>query len=86
VWINGEACGSTFLLFSLPTLFISECVLIYLAPEESQSILDWITANVQNTMFLLYEQILPDDTFGKVMLRNLKVILKVLYGGRLLMI
>ncbi|KAG2175546.1 hypothetical protein INT43_001193 [Umbelopsis isabellina] len=56
----------------LPTLFISECVLIYLAPEESQSILDWITANVQNAMFLLYEQILPDDTFGQVMLRNLK--------------
>ncbi|CAM0137738.1 unnamed protein product [Umbelopsis sp. WA50703] len=52
--------------------FKQKCVLIYLAPEESQSILDWITANVKNTMFLLYEQILPDDTFGKVMLRNLK--------------
>lgn len=65
--------AKSFFLLSLPTLFISECVLIYLAPEESQSILDWITANVQHSMFLLYEQILPDDTFGKVMLRNLKV-------------
>ncbi|KAH8550415.1 leucine carboxyl methyltransferase 1 [Umbelopsis sp. PMI_123] len=57
----------------IPTLFISECVLIYLAPEDSQIILKWITENVSSCLFLLYEQILPDDAFGKVMIRNLKL-------------
>jgi tRNA wybutosine-synthesizing protein 4 len=27
---------------------------------------------MKNTMFVLYEQIKPDDAFGKMMIRNLK--------------
>lgn len=45
---------------------------IYLAPEESNPILKWITETMKNTMFVLYEQIRPDDAFGKMMIRNLK--------------
>ncbi|KAL9547004.1 hypothetical protein MBANPS3_006391 [Mucor bainieri] len=56
----------------LPTLFLSECVFIYITPEESNTILKWITENMKNTMFALYEQIKPDDAFGKMMIRNLK--------------
>ncbi|CAO3625477.1 unnamed protein product [Mucor fragilis] len=56
----------------LPTLFLSECVFIYITSEESNTILKWITENMKNTMFALYEQIKPDDAFGKMMIRNLK--------------
>jgi hypothetical protein len=47
-------------------------VFIYLEPEDSNVILKWITDNMTNTMFALYEQIKPEDAFGKMMIRNLK--------------
>ncbi|KAI8053152.1 S-adenosyl-L-methionine-dependent methyltransferase [Gilbertella persicaria] len=56
----------------LPTLFLSECVFIYLSPSDSSHILQWITDHMKNAMFALYEQIKPDDAFGKMMIRNLK--------------
>ncbi|KAG0738754.1 hypothetical protein G6F57_007173 [Rhizopus arrhizus] len=55
-----------------PTLFLSECVFIYLSSQDSDTILQWITDHTANTMFALYEQIRPDDPFGKMMLKNLK--------------
>ncbi|KAI8350620.1 leucine carboxyl methyltransferase 2-like protein [Choanephora cucurbitarum] len=56
----------------LPTLFLSECVFIYLPPEDSNCILQWITKTMKNAMFGLYEQIKPNDAFGQMMIRNLK--------------
>ncbi|CAO3632260.1 unnamed protein product [Cunninghamella echinulata] len=55
-----------------PTLFISECVFIYLPPEHTTHILQWITQSMAHPLFTLYEQIRPDDSFGKVMIRNLQ--------------
>ncbi|KAI8059468.1 S-adenosyl-L-methionine-dependent methyltransferase [Gongronella butleri] len=55
-----------------PTLFVSECVFIYITPAESSAILDWITQNMSDAAFMLYEQILPDDSFGRMMIRNLQ--------------
>ncbi|KAI7860527.1 leucine carboxyl methyltransferase 2-like protein [Circinella umbellata] len=55
-----------------PTLVISECVLIYLEPEHSNMILNWMTQELTDCMFVLYEQIRPTDSFGKVMIRNLQ--------------
>lgn len=63
---------NTNILIRAPTLFLSECVFIYLAPEDTNTILKWITDNMKNTLFALYEQIQPDDAFGKMMIRNLK--------------
>ncbi|KAF7721405.1 hypothetical protein EC973_004711 [Apophysomyces ossiformis] len=66
-------CRKTkFVECSAPTLFLSECVFIYLAPEDSNTILEWITHNMTNTMFALYEQIRPEDAFGQMMIRNLR--------------
>ncbi|KAJ2559893.1 carboxy methyl transferase for protein phosphatase 2A [Coemansia sp. RSA 1933] len=56
----------------LPTLFVSECVLIYLDPAHSDAILDWITQNVPSAGIVTYEQILPDDRFGQMMIDNLR--------------
>ncbi|KAF9111902.1 hypothetical protein BGX27_004284 [Mortierella sp. AM989] len=57
---------------SLPTLFLSECVLIYIQPSDSDAIMDWVGANMEASLFVVYEQINPTDAFGAMMLRNLK--------------
>ncbi|KAF9317202.1 hypothetical protein BG003_001067 [Podila horticola] len=57
---------------SLPTLFLSECVLIYIEPRDSDAIVDWVGANMAASLFVVYEQINPTDAFGAMMLRNLK--------------
>ncbi|KAJ1665184.1 carboxy methyl transferase for protein phosphatase 2A, partial [Coemansia sp. RSA 25] len=55
-----------------PTLFLSECVLIYLDPQHSDQIIDWVTQSVPNAAMLTYEQIRPDDRFGQMMIDNLR--------------
>lgn len=57
----------------LPTLFIAECVLVYLPPEASQRLVQWCADTCHDAVgFVLYEQIKPDDAFGKQMLINLE--------------
>ncbi|KAL8129820.1 hypothetical protein V2J09_018975 [Rumex salicifolius] len=57
---------------SLPTLIIAECVLIYLDPESSRSIVGWGAKTFSTAIFFLYEQILPHDAFGEQMMMNLE--------------
>jgi hypothetical protein len=66
----------SFLLFStrLPTLFLSECVLIYLKAEYSDKVIGWAAETFPLSCFITYEQIKPDDPFGAVMIENLEVI------------
>ncbi|TPX62163.1 hypothetical protein PhCBS80983_g00721 [Powellomyces hirtus] len=56
-----------------PTLFLSECVLIYLAPSVSESILRAASSIITSGMFVVYEQINPHDAFGQTMLQNLRM-------------
>lgn len=67
---------------ALPTLFISECCLIYLAPQEADEIVRWITADFgRDVAMVLYEPIGGGDAFGKVMVQNLAargIVLKTL--------
>ncbi|KAI9333921.1 leucine carboxyl methyltransferase 1 [Zopfochytrium polystomum] len=55
-----------------PTLFISECVLVYLPPPAITAILEWCGTQVASSYFVTYEQIRPDDAFGQVMIENLR--------------
>lgn len=55
-----------------PTLFLSECVLIYMSPEEGSAIIEWAAKTVPHSVFCTYEQINPNDAFGKTMIRNLE--------------
>jgi tRNA wybutosine-synthesizing protein 4 len=55
-----------------PTLFLSECVLVYLEPEESCAIIAWAAGAFKRSVFVTYEQIRPHDAFGQVMARNLE--------------
>ncbi|GMH22365.1 hypothetical protein Nepgr_024208 [Nepenthes gracilis] len=57
---------------SLPTLIIAECVLIYLDPELTRNIVGWASTKFSTAIFLIYEQIHPNDAFGKQMIRNLE--------------
>ncbi|XP_068329291.1 leucine carboxyl methyltransferase 1 homolog isoform X2 [Pyrus communis] len=57
---------------SLPTFIIAECVLIYLDPDSSRSIVRWTSKTFSTAIFFLYEQIHPDDAFGQQMIRNLE--------------
>ncbi|KXS12054.1 leucine carboxyl methyltransferase 1-like protein [Gonapodya prolifera JEL478] len=56
----------------IPTLILSECVLVYLDPSRGDSIISWCSENLRRAVFVTYEQILPDDVFGRMMLRNLQ--------------
>jgi hypothetical protein len=56
---------------NLPTLFISECVMVYMSPEASDALLQWI-GQLPDSIVVAYEQILPNDAFGKMMVQNLK--------------
>ena len=57
-----------------PTLVITECVLIYLKPEDTKNILGFVKDFIRGDAAILnYEMINPSDPFGKVMLENLEV-------------
>lgn len=57
---------------SVPTLFVSECVLIYMEAQFSTRLVEWAASHIADASFVLYEQILPDDAFGRVMMSNIK--------------
>jgi len=69
-----ESSMPRYLDTNLPTIFISECCLIYMDQEHASSILRWITDKFQNGIgLILYEPIGGDDAFGRMMIRNLAV-------------
>ncbi|KAJ3214729.1 Leucine carboxyl methyltransferase 1 [Dinochytrium kinnereticum] len=59
---------------SAPTLYLSECVLVYMEEEFINTILSWCARTTVASFFITYEQIRPDDAFGKTMIENLKVL------------
>lgn len=58
--------------FSKPTVFISECVLVYLQGEKSSELIKWVADSFGNSVFINYEQVNMSDKFGQVMVNNLK--------------
>merc|ERR1719231_1794088 len=58
-------------LCDVPTLFVCECVLVYMKPEQSDAVLEWAAQAVSSSAIVTYEHIHPDDPFGQVMMTNL---------------
>lgn len=56
----------------LPTLLITECVLVYMTPEQSANLLKWAARSFETAMFINYEQVNMDDRFGQIMIENLR--------------
>jgi hypothetical protein len=61
----------------LPTLFLCECVLIYLEASEAAAVLATAAAMAAEAgapaAVAIYEQTRPDDAFGSTMISNLEV-------------
>ena len=58
----------------VPTLLLSECCLIYLTPDEADSVLSYFTSSFLPTTpvgVIIYEPIRPHDAFGRTMVSNL---------------
>ncbi|XP_066545264.1 leucine carboxyl methyltransferase 1 [Amia ocellicauda] len=56
----------------LPTLLVSECVLVYMTPEQSATLARWAANTFPTAMFINYEQVNMADRFGQVMIENLQ--------------
>jgi len=64
-----ESCG---LRADLPTIFIAECVLVYMQAAHGDGIIQWAASAVSApSAMVMYEQTNPHDRFGKVMVKNL---------------
>lgn len=57
--------------FTLPTLFLAECVLVYIEHGQCANLLKWLSSQFTSAMIVNYEQVNMDDRFGDVMLSNL---------------
>mmetsp|Transcript_55136 Transcript_55136/g.118387 ORF Transcript_55136/g.118387 Transcript_55136/m.118387 type:complete len:414 (+) Transcript_55136:73-1314(+) len=68
-----DAMASAGFRGDVPTLFISECVLVYMQSLHGDGIIDWAANAVPDapSAMVVYEQTNPNDPFGKVMVDNL---------------
>ncbi|CAL2037508.1 unnamed protein product [Caenorhabditis brenneri] len=57
--------------YELPTIFIAECVLVYMSADASSSLLKQIVTQFRKPAFVNYEQFRTSDAFTKVMEQNL---------------
>lgn len=58
--------------FKLPTLFLAECVLVYIETQNCNNLLKWFSTHFESALFVNYEQVNMNDRFGDVMLSNLR--------------
>lgn len=58
--------------YDIPTIFIAECVLVYIETVLANQLLSWIVNRFPNAFFINYEQVNMGDKFGEVMLNNLR--------------
>ncbi|BFZ00778.1 hypothetical protein BsWGS_03816 [Bradybaena similaris] len=66
---------------ALPTVFLSECVLVYIDVEATNKLIKWIADSFPTALFINYEQVNMTDAFGQVMIQNLKARDCVLSGA-----
>ena len=55
---------------SLPTLIISECVLVYISKSDVKTLVRTIADMVQEAAWVTYDMVNPDDSFGKMMVKD----------------
>ena len=50
---------------NLPTVVYAECVMQYMTPEVSTSVVKWVVDSLPQAFFMAYDQLNPHDSFGK---------------------
>ncbi|CAM9832892.1 unnamed protein product [Ectocarpus sp. 4 AP-2014] len=58
--------------FAAPTIFLAECVLVYMEPADSGALLQWCASKFPDSLFAAYEMTSPHDAFGKMMKQNIQ--------------
>lgn len=43
--------------FSLPTIFLAECVLVYVEAQNCTNLLKWLSSQFKSSVFVNYEQV-----------------------------
>ena len=74
--LTSTSRGDPILSPDLPTLLLFECVLVYVAPEASEDLVQWFVDYFASSSVLgavVYEMFGLNDSFGTVMVENLKV-------------
>lgn len=59
--LNTNANANDVILYRLPTVFLSECVLVYMTPSQSSNLVRWAAETLHTVMFISYEQVNRDD-------------------------
>lgn len=54
-----------------PSLFLAECVLVYMNPEDSDRVIHTISGQYPNSALISYDPIQPSDPMGRTMIENL---------------
>jgi hypothetical protein len=58
---------------TLPTLLLAECVFVYVPPQDVSNLLGWFSETFSHGTCVSYDPFGLDDSFGRVMVRNLAV-------------
>ncbi|KAM9996031.1 hypothetical protein ACTFIY_002223 [Dictyostelium cf. discoideum] len=59
--------------YNVPTLFLSECVLVYIPTKCGNDVIQWASNKFSESCFITYEQIKPNDEFGRMMIKNIEM-------------
>ena len=68
--------------FHVSTLVLSECVITYMSEKDSTSLVAFLSANLDNAAFFVYEQCRPSDGFGAFMVKHFDKIESPIHGIR----
>lgn len=68
--------------FHVPTLVLSECVITYMSEKDSTSLVAFLSENLENAAFFVYEQCRPSDGFGAFMVKHFDKIESPIHGIR----
>ena len=61
------SCG---IKFDIPTIILSECVLVYLEAKSSESLLAWFSEHFTNSVFINYEQVNEFKIINHLVIKN----------------
>lgn len=75
-----QALAAAGLDAAFPTLLLAEAVLTYLEPDDAAALIAWAAQRFSNAIFVVYEQMRPQDAFGEFMQQHFRHLNSPLHG------